>query len=193
MASPPVYTVKSCGKAHAYCSVCRPDVAVNIAAAKGMPDARAVTAEQSRQRNSIAAVQTPKARAAAIATRRTPEARAANSERTLRYIEDYPGAVAAAQAKMVTTMRTPEFREAVSGRVHLHYEDPANRAVASANTRRYYDNDPATGGGRVPGGLRDAFMRAHRAYVETNGVCKGGHPQCLIWIAEEGLAPREEG
>ncbi len=188
------HTVKSCGKAHAYCGVCRPEVSLKIA-------------ERNIQRNGVAVLQTPKARAKAAATRRATEYRPviftvkqpcskrhaqcgecrpdiaeAARERTIkqfevpgareaasinirRYVEDNPRAVAAAYAKGTATRRRPVNRAASSERATRFFEDPVNRLVQSADQRRYHDNDHATGGAQIPGGERDAHLRARAAYV----------------------------
>ncbi|KKK81187.1 hypothetical protein LCGC14_2816010, partial [marine sediment metagenome] len=124
------------------------------------------------------------------AAKRTPEAREASSERMRQYYADHPEALAAWLASAHTPevwakMRTPEARKRVSDRSTLFFEDPVNRLVQSADQRRYLATDYETGGARVPGGWRDAHLRAHIAYVEEHRECMVGHPECLDLIAEE--------
>jgi len=144
-----------------------------------------------------------------------PEAREAASSRKLQYIEDNPDEEFSRLEKMrvttstsdyregqreraiqqwedpdvrektVASMNTPEYLEAISERMTQYWADPVNRLVASTLRRRYYATDYETGGARVPGGWRDAHLRAHIAYVEEHGECMVGHPECLDLIAEE--------
>lgn len=172
-------TVKSCGKAHAWCGVCRPGVLANVVAAVRTPEAReaaSVTRLRYIEDNPEAIAV---ARAKMTATKRMPEARRAAAARVSRYYWGTPelrdgvihfigGHPEARERASITRLQYiedhPEAVLAAQEKMIATKRLYINRAIAEFNARRYYAGDEETGGWRVPGAERDAILRRREAY-----------------------------
>ncbi len=142
---------KSCDE-HPWCGVCRPEVWGRSVALRRAPEAREA-ASTTRLRW---IEDNPDAEAKSTATKRSYPVRLANSQQTQQQWADM---TPEEHDQRLVPIQSEETR----AKANATNRTPIMRAVASANTRRYYDNDLATGGAQVPGGLRDAHIRARAA------------------------------